>query len=148
MIKYDFTLGGPGTGKGRIIANLMQMYNVRFINVEDLLRNKLYETVVLPKIEEESGKLTEPTEEVDLSKKMNENATKVITNHILTNPDEVTRSWLFTLIAEEMEKQPEGSIVLVDIVPNLKFLLRATAFMQRDTAANTELEKFEEKVCL
>ena len=83
----------------------------------------------------------------NISTKVGANATKEITNFLIQNPDEITREWLLQLVADEIDKQPQGSIVLVDIVPNLKFLLRATAFMQRDDR-NTELEKFETKVCL
>ena len=79
------------------------------------------------------------------SSTMSANATKEITNFITQNPDEVTKEWLFKMIIDEIDEKPEGSIVLVDMVPNLKFLLRATAFMQKDEK-NEALEAFEAKV--
>ena len=77
---------------------------------EDLLLNKLYDIVLKP-------------DELEDDKKFNENATKEITRYIVDNPDEVSREWLFNIIEEEISKCPQGDVILVDMVPNLKFFI-------------------------
>jgi hypothetical protein len=114
------------------------MYGVHLVCCEDILLTKLYEKVFKP--EEESS-------DADAGTRMNENATKEMSRFLMENPDEATRSWLFKLLEEEVSKiidnNGEGAVILIDMVPNLKFLLKASAF--KDDPSNKDIEKFETK---
>lgn len=131
--KIIFIFGGPGTGKGTIVNNLKQMYDTHLIIAEDHLRDSLYDIVLKPDQEEEGE-----------NKKLSINATKEITRYIAEHADDFSQSWLFDILGTEIEKAPKGSVILIDAVPNLKFLLRCSAFckMQNDS---DEFVKFEEK---
>ena len=139
MLSKNFFSGGPGSAKGTIINNLRLMYGVHLVCCEDILLTKLYEKVFKP--EEESS-------DADAGTRMNENATKEMSRFLMENPDEATRSWLFKLLEEEVSKiidnNGEGAVILIDMVPNLKFLLKASAF--KDDPSNKDIEKFETKV--
>lgn len=117
-------LGGPGSGKGTIVNNLVDMYNFHFVCGEDLILEKLIEKL-LPDCEEAGTGTTKL-----LSKKMEE------------DPSQLTLHWVLELIEEEIEKH-KGDTILVDIVPNLKFLLKVPTFVKN---CEEEMEQFENKV--
>ncbi|XP_057297882.1 uncharacterized protein LOC130628868 [Hydractinia symbiolongicarpus] len=121
--KIIFIFGGPGSGKGTIVNNLVDMYNFHFVCGEDLILEKLIEKL-LPDCEEAGTGTTKL-----LSKKMEE------------DPSQLTLHWVLELIEEEIEKH-KGDTILVDIVPNLKFLLKVPTFVKN---CEEEMEQFENK---
>ena len=119
-----FCAGGPGSGKGTIVNNLVEMYNFRFVCGEDLILENLTKTLLPPS----TGTGARATQE--LQKVLQEDSSQL------------TLHWVLELIEEEILKYP-GDTVLVDIVPNLKFLLRVPTFVK---ACDKEMKEFEEKV--
>ena len=119
-------LGGPGSGKGTIVNNLVEMYNFRFVCGEDLILEKLSGTLL-------------PTCAVTGT---GTRATQQLQTLLQEDSSQLTLHWVLDLIEEEIAKYP-GDTVLVDIVPNLKFLLRVPTFVK---SCVKEMKEFEEKV--
>lgn len=108
------------------------MYGIHLLCCEDMLYNDLLHQVT-------------NNAEIEDDQKFNDNMTKDIQRFILQDPSKFNREWLFDLLDKEVEKYAEGDVILVDLVPNLKFLLRCSCFTEKDPS-NSDLEKFETKV--
>jgi len=119
-----FIFGGPGSGKGTIVNNLVDMFNFRFLCGEDLIMESLSKKM-LP----EGGSA------------MGTNATRELQKLVAEDSSQLTLHWVLDLLDQEICKYP-GEVILVDMVPNLKFLLRVPELSKESTK---ELEAFEKK---
>jgi len=120
--KIIFIFGGPGSGKGTVVNNLVEMYNFRFICGEDLILEKLSEKLL---VDHEVGTA----------------ATHKLQSLLGEDSSHLTLHWVLELLDEEISKY-KGETVLIDIVPNLKFLLRIPTFSK---CCAKEMALFEQK---
>ncbi|XP_065653653.1 uncharacterized protein LOC136071896 [Hydra vulgaris] len=107
-----FIFGGPGSGKGTVVCNLVEMFKFRFICGEDLILSHLS-----TKLNEGSEVKNEVGSTYQLVKLLSEDSS-MVTLHLVME-----------LIKVEISKYP-GEKVLVDMVPNMKFLLRSPTFVK------------------
>ena len=63
---------------------------------------------------------------------------------IRKEPSHVTLEWVLRLVQHMLESDPD-QIFIVDLVPNLKWLMRDEHLIKE---CGTELAAFEQKVCL
>lgn len=117
------TLGGPGSAKGCIVNDLKAMFGFAFISAEDLILQKL------PARATEFG--AEPV-----------SGTHGLAELLKTNPEYLTLDWVMEILLEEIKKYPNQPI-LVDLIPNLKFMMRVDSFIKK---CDKEMEEFEKKV--
>lgn len=115
--------GGPGSAKGCIVNDLKSMFGFGFISAEDLILQKL------PK------KLAEDGVEPVLG-------THELAEFLKDNPDVLTLDWVLEILQDEIKKTPDKPI-LVDLIPNLKFMMRVEGFIKK---CDKEMEEFEKKV--
>lgn len=116
-------LGGPGSGKGRIIANLRSMFGVRLISIESLIFH------YLPKKVQHTMKVS---------------TTKEMANLIRNDPSQISLEWILRLLQHQIENDP-NQIFVVDLIPNLRWLVRNDNLVKECTK---EMKAFEEKVPL
>lgn len=114
--------GGPGSAKGCIVNDLKSMFGFGFISAEDLILQKL------PK------KLAEDGVEPVLG-------THELAEFLKDNPDVLTLDWVLEILQDEIKKTPDKPI-LVDLIPNLKFMMRVEGFIKM---CDKEMEEFEKK---
>ena len=126
--QFCFVPGGPGSGKGTIINNLVEMFDFHLICGEDLILHNL------------TKKLLPSTS--DCSMKSVNMCTRELAKLLQANQTELTLEWVLKLVKEEIDRYP-GRPVLVDIVPNIKFLLKVESFIKECTE---EMKEFEERV--
>ena len=103
--------------------NLVDAYNFKFICGEDIILENLSEKLLT---DNEVGSA----------------ATYKLQTLLAEDSSHLTLNWVLELIEKEVEKYT-GQTVLVDIVPNLKFLLRVPTFSK---CCEKEMKDFEEKV--
>jgi hypothetical protein len=113
-------LGGPGSGKGRLVANLRSMFGMRLISVESIILK------YLPKKVAHSMKI---------------NSVDEIANLVRKEPSHVSLEWVLRLLQHYVESDPD-QIFVVDLVPSLKWLLRDEHLIKD---CSTELENFESR---
>ena len=156
MLVSIFYVGGPGTSKGKILANLMQMYNINFVNVEVLVRDELYKMVLKRQEEEKEMDMSEANVDTEYlamlesrvkAKRKEVNAMKKIKKFVYEEPESLTCDNLFNLIGNEVAKFPAGSTVIVDLIPNHRFLHGTYAFSQ-NVGFDDAIKRFGEKVCI
>ena len=119
------SIGGPGSGKGTVVNNLVDMFKFRFVCGEDLIMENLSKKL-LP----------------DGGSAMGTNATRELQKLVTEDSSQLTLHWVLELVEKEVSKFP-GEIVIVDMVPNLRFLLRVPELSKECTK---EMAAFEEKV--
>ena len=117
--------GGPGSGKGTIVNNLVDMFNFRFICGEDLIMENLSQKM-LPGGGSGTGTC----------------ATRELQKLVTEDSSQLTLHWVLELLDKEISKYP-GEVIIVDMVPNLKFLLRIPELSKE---CRKEMATFEEKV--
>lgn len=117
-----FIFGGPGSAKGCIVNDLKAMFGFAFISAEDLILQKL------PKRAAEDGK--DPV-----------SGTHGLAELLKDNPEYLTLDWVLEILLEEIEKFPNQPI-LVDLIPNLKFMMRVDNFIKK---CDIEMKEFEKK---
>lgn len=117
-----FIFGGPGSAKGCIVNDLRAMFSFAFISAEDLILQ------TLPKKAAEKG--LEPM-----------SGTHGLAELLKDNPDFLTLDWVLEILEEEIKKFPDQPI-LVDLIPNLKFMMRVDQFIKK---CDKEMEEFEKK---
>lgn len=117
-----FIFGGPGSAKGCIVNDLRTMFDFGFISAEDLILQQL------PKKVTEKG-LESPSDTHEL---------KAL---LLENPESLTLDWVLEIIQEEIQTIPDKPI-LVDLIPNLNFMMRINKFIKE---CDKEMEQFEAK---
>ena len=120
---FTCCVGGPGSAKGCIVNDLKAMFGFAFISAEDLILQKL------PKRAAEDGK--DPV-----------SGTHGLAELLKDNPEYLTLDWVLEILLEEIEKFPNQPI-LVDLIPNLKFLMRVDNFIKK---CDIEMKEFEQKV--
>ena len=104
------------------------MFGFKFICGEDLIMENLIR------------KYGDELEISDVSS--NVNTTNAVAKYLNENQNILTLEWVLSLIDKELEKCAH-EIVIVDIVPNMKFLLRAPALNE---GCNRFMREFEDKV--
>lgn len=114
-----FVFGGPGSKKGRLLSELVETYGFTFINVEKLLLKYLVKQVPEP------DPLDTTFDAQDVIKE---------------DPQLVSLHWLLEEVSRQMEVTSMRFIV--DIMPNLKFLINNDVFLA-DCAQ--EMNAFEEQ---
>lgn len=119
-----FIFGGPGSGKGTVVNNLVDLFNFRFVCGEDLIMENLSKAL-LP----------------DGGSGLGTTATRELQKLVMEDSSQVTLHWVLELIDTEISKYP-GEVVIVDMVPNLKFLLRVPELSKECTK---EMKAFETK---
>ena len=103
--------------------DLRAMFSFAFISAEDLILQ------TLPKKAAEKG--LEPM-----------SGTHGLAELLKDNPDFLTLDWVLEILEEEIKKFPDQPI-LVDLIPNLKFMMRVDQFIKK---CDKEMEEFEKKV--
>jgi len=116
-------LGGPGSAKGCIVNDLKAMFGFAFISAEDLIMQKLPSKA--------AGNGAEPL-----------SGTHGLAELLKNNPEYLTLDWVMEILLEEIENYPNQPI-LVDLIPNLKFMMRVDGFIKK---CDKEMEEFERKV--
>lgn len=101
------------------------MYNFKFVCGEDLILEKL------------AKKMLQKTSEC-----MGTTATRQLQKLMNEDSSQLTLHWVLELIDQEILKYP-GKTVIVDMVPNLKFLIKAPGLVKE---CCSEMKEFEEKV--
>jgi len=99
------------------------MFGFAFISAEDLILQKLPKKAVAEGLEPVSG-------------------THGLADLLKDNPDFLTLDWVLEILQEEIKNFPEKPI-LVDLIPNLKFMMRVDGFIKK---CDKEMEEFEKKV--
>lgn len=99
------------------------MFSFAFVSAEDLILQKL------PKKATEQG--LEPM-----------SGTHGLAELLGNNPDVLTLDWVLEILQEEIKKYPDQPI-LVDLIPNLKFMMRVDGFIKK---CDKEMEEFEKRV--
>ena len=113
--------GGPGSGKGRIVANLRSMFGVRLVSIESLIFR------YLPKKVQHSMEIT---------------TTKEMSYLVRKDPSQVPLDWVLRLLQHLIESDP-NQIFIVDLIPNLRWLIRDEYLIKE---CSTEMKAFEDKV--
>lgn len=114
-----FVFGGPGSKKGRLVSELVETYGFTFINVEKLLLRHLVKQVPEP------DPLDTTFDAQDVIKE---------------DPQLVSLRWLLEEVGRQMETT--STRFIVDIMPNLKFLINNDIFLADCTQ---EMNSFEER---
>lgn len=117
-----FIFGGPGSAKGCIVNDLRAMFGFAFISAEDLILQKLPTKV--------AGYVVEPI-----------SGTHGLAELLANKPEYLTLDWVMEILLEEIENYPNQPI-LVDLIPNLKFMMRVDGFIK---TCDKEMKEFEKK---
>nr|KAG5692166.1 hypothetical protein BaRGS_020714 [Batillaria attramentaria] len=112
-------MGGPGSKKGRLLSELVETYGFTFINVEKLLLRHLVKQVPEP------DPLDTTFDAQDVIKE---------------DPQLVSLRWLLEEVGRQMETT--STRFIVDVMPNLKFLINNDIFLADCTE---EMNRFEER---
>ncbi|XP_064603012.1 uncharacterized protein LOC135468600 [Liolophura sinensis] len=118
--KIIFVFGGPGSKKGRFIENLVNMFEVELISAEEIIVKTL------------SKKLPEG-EYLD--------KTFAVQEMVKEKPVLLSLNWVFREINKILDSN-QNKVYLIDIMPNLKFLLRNENYL-KDLAY--DMATFEER---
>ena len=103
--------------------DLKAMFGFAFISAEDLILQNL------PK--KAAGEGLEPV-----------SGTHGLADFLKDNPGLLTLDWVLEILQEEIKNFPDQPI-LVDLIPNLKFMMRVDGFIKK---CDKEMEEFEKKV--
>ncbi|CAL1546715.1 unnamed protein product, partial [Lymnaea stagnalis] len=122
-----FVYGGPGSKKGRLVSELSEVFDFTFINVEKIMLQKLAENNRDADASNEHGDRKESVHEL---KRMLEE-----------DPTTISLSWILREVTTSVDKNPRGRY-LVDMMPNLKYIIRTANFSQ-DCSSNMAV--FEKK---
>ncbi|XP_006814723.1 uncharacterized protein LOC102807756 [Saccoglossus kowalevskii] len=115
-----FVFGGPGSKKGRIVDDLVAVYGFNLLVVEDLILRELPKKV---------------------ANAISVDNTRDVADLLKEEPSHLSLEWVLEIISTEIEKDPDG-LFLVDIMPNLRFLLRCEKFVKD---CKYEITQFENK---
>ena len=99
------------------------MFGFAFISAEDLILQKLPRKAAGHGVEAVSG-------------------THGLADLLKDNPEYLTLDWVLEILLEEIQKFPNQPI-LVDLIPNLKFMMKVDGFIKK---CDKEMEEFERKV--
>ncbi|XP_070564895.1 uncharacterized protein [Ptychodera flava] len=115
-----FIFGGPGSKKGRIVDDLVLVYDFKLLVVEDVILRELPKKV---------------------ARAIACDTTRDVADLLREEPSHLSLDWVLETIVTEIEKEPDGRF-LIDIMPNLRFLLRCEKFVKD---CEYELSMFENK---
>lgn len=117
-----FIFGGPGSRKGRIVDDLTATYGFRFISGEDLIIRELPRKLAnIVKLE----------------------TSKDVRDFLEEDPSHVTLEWVLIMLERHIEQDISMDCTyLVDLIPNLKYVLRSRNFVKDCSLA---MEKFEQR---
>lgn len=115
-------VGGPKSGKGQVIEELVESFGVKVISAEGLILKQLPHKIVNPS--KNGGKLE----------------TAAMMSLLRSQPDLITLEWIFELIKTEILRFPD-SVHVIDLLPNSKAILRNQKLFED---AGALLDKFEE----
>lgn len=118
--KIVLFLGGPKSGKGQVIEELVESFGVKVISAESLILKQLPHKIPNPN----GGKLE----------------TAALMSMLRTQPNLITLEWIFELVKTEVLRFPD-SVHVIDLLPNSKAILRNQKLFQD---AGELLDKFEE----
>ena len=118
--------GGPGSGKGRIVAKLCERFNIRLLSVESLILKHLPKKV---------------------KRVLSLNTIKEMSDVVRRDPSLISLDWVLKLLHHTMTETSANNtrevIYLVDMIPNLKWLVRNEYLVKN---CSREMEIFEDKV--
>ncbi|BFZ15897.1 hypothetical protein BsWGS_18935 [Bradybaena similaris] len=123
-----FVYGGPGSKKGRLVSELVEVFDFTFINVEK---------VILQRLAEASNKTPTHTNEQGDRKESIHELKKILEE----DPSTVSLQWILREITAAVDANPHGRY-LVDMMPNLKYVIK-TANFSKDCSIH--MSQFEEK---
>lgn len=112
--------GGPKSGKGQLIEELVESFGVKVISAESLILSAL-------------PKKLPPSTEGKLD-------TTSLIHELRSKPELVTLEWIFELVKNEVLRYPD-TIHVIDLLPNSKYILRNNTLF---TDVAELLTKFEE----
>ncbi|KAL5267888.1 hypothetical protein ACHWQZ_G004817 [Mnemiopsis leidyi] len=118
-------VGGPKSGKGAVIEELVESFGVKVISAESLLHSALHKKLATPDSAGKEGSKLE---------------TAAMLSQLKAQPTLVNLEWIFELIKAEVLRYPD-IVHVIDLLPNSKIILRDKTLF--DNAAEL-LEKFEE----
>ncbi|KAK7099513.1 uncharacterized protein [Littorina saxatilis] len=118
-----FVFGGPGSRKGRMVSELVETYGFSFINVEKVLLNHLLKKVP------EADRVGASFDVQDVIKE---------------DPQLVSLHWLLGEVSRQIDQNScrGASRFIVDIMPNLKFLINNDIFLAECT---NDMNAFEQE---
>lgn len=119
--KLIFVFGGPGSKKGKMVYDIAKVFGFSQLNVESII------------LEELAKKLEEP----DPCR-----LTAQIHQLMKTQPEILRLDLVLRWVAKYIDGMPKDQTILVDWMPNLKFLISAATFVKE---CNNEFRFFEEK---
>lgn len=120
-IRNILFFGGPKSGKGQVIEELVESFSVKVISAESLIVSCLPRKLTK---ENGSGKID----------------TATMMHMLKSQPDLVSLDWIFELVKSEVLKSPDA-VHVIDLLPNSKIILRNQKLFEN---AGELLEKFEE----
>merc|ERR1719456_729412 len=118
-------VGGPKSGKGAVIEELVESFGVKVISAESLLHNALHKKLSAPMSPGKDGSKLE---------------TAAMLSQLKAQPSLITLEWIFELIKTEVLRYPD-IVHVIDLLPNSKIILRDKTLFDN---AGELLEKFEE----
>ena len=118
------SVGGPGSGKGRIVAKLCERFNIRLLSAESLILKHLPRKV---------------------KRVLNISTIREMSDVVRSDPSLISLDWVLKLLQQAITESCDDRdvIYLVDVIPNLKWLVR-NEYLVRN--CSKEMEAFEEKV--
>ncbi|XP_077978646.1 uncharacterized protein LOC144434067 [Glandiceps talaboti] len=114
-----YVFGGPGSKKGRIVDDLVGVYGFKLLVVEDLILRELPKKV---------------------SRAISVDTTKEVAELLKEEPSHLSLEWVLEVLSAEIEKDINGRY-LIDVMPNLRFLLRCEKFVKDCQYEMTIFEK-------
>ncbi|XP_005098206.2 uncharacterized protein LOC101850717 [Aplysia californica] len=122
-----FVYGGPGSKKGRLVSELVEVFDFTFVNVEKIM---------LQKVAGEAYSIEEKDENHDRKESVQE-----LKKMLEDDPTSISLSWILHEVTAQVDRNPQGRY-LVDMMPNLKYLIRTATFSQD---CSSSMEQFEQK---
>ncbi|XP_014786973.1 uncharacterized protein LOC106881191 [Octopus bimaculoides] len=119
--KLIFIFGGPGSKKGAIVNELMCTFGFTLINAERIILQRLMKN------------LDDQQDSLDCS--------AAVKRLLKDQPELVCLDWVMQEIIKQLDKRPKG-FYLVDVLPNLKVLLKLDGLLKN---TGEELSKLEAK---
>lgn len=114
-----FLLGGPGSKKGRLVDDLAQVYGFDLISFEDIIMQELPKKI----------RITITVEN-----------TQDLRNVIAEDPYHLNLRWVLEHLQRRIEADLTKSYI-VDVMPNLRWMLRSNHFIKDPSEDMAEFEK-------
>ncbi|XP_064635510.1 uncharacterized protein LOC135492797 [Lineus longissimus] len=118
--KVVFIFGGPGSKKGRIVDDLVSSYGFHYLSSDN---------IVLEELPKKVKNVVEISSTKDLQECLKDDSSRV------------SLRWVLETMRSQMERE-KGDAYLIDLVPNLRFLLKIQNLIKD---GEEELEIFEQQ---